>query len=211
MVDYYILRSQFDLHKRSKDHFCGLPSNCFGGKLIAFQSFRNRRSLILLQQVTYRKRKRGLLKKLMEFTILCGVDVHIIMSDVHQGKYIQYMNDRSVSKLVKPSSALHKKIKESLTNEDVSLTITYLNVQKRLKSICCSLRKKASKKRIPHAFPKTPKKNQRTNRLAPSISAMVFNINRKSAKTHMPKIKWAAQMTIKRMTNVMVQIRIVTR
>lgn len=102
-----------------------------------------------------------------------------------------------MGKLVKPSIALSKRIKESLTNEDVSLMITFLNVQKHLNSILCSLGRNASKRRFHRAFPKSPTKNTRTIRLASSISAMVLN-NRKSVVSHVAKIKWSTPMTIKR-------------
>lgn len=71
-------------------------------------------------QITFHKRKRGLLKKMMEFSMLCGVQIHLIMSDIHHKKFTQYMSDPSKKGLAQPSQEVEALIKENLSNQDVN-------------------------------------------------------------------------------------------
>ncbi|TNV81960.1 hypothetical protein FGO68_gene12258 [Halteria grandinella] len=59
----------------------------------------------------------------MEFSMLCNVDIHLIMSDIHHTKYIQYQSDNTLTNLVKPTTKVAKLITETLTNKDVSKKI----------------------------------------------------------------------------------------
>ena len=52
---------------------------------------------LLLLQVTLNKRKKGLIKKAMEISLLTGVNLILTIFDKEEGKVIQYLSD-SVSK-----------------------------------------------------------------------------------------------------------------
>ncbi len=68
-------------------------------------------------KVTFYKRKKGLLKKAMEISILCGVKVFMFINDLKETKMVQYQSEKNdnVMQVLKKSVC-----KELFTNNDVS-------------------------------------------------------------------------------------------
>ena len=63
------------------------------------------------RNVTYSKRKRGILKKAIELSILCGQDIFMVIFDKEKQKLIEFRSKLDFN----PS------IVESLTNKDISI------------------------------------------------------------------------------------------
>ena len=74
-----------------------------------------------LRQITYCKRKKGLLKKAMELSILCGIPVQLIIGIDGDNKVINYESERAAE--LHKRSQNPKLIKESFNNRDVTLIV----------------------------------------------------------------------------------------
>ena len=84
-----------------------------GRKKIIIEPIREDRN----RQVTFMKRKQGLLKKAMELSILCKCEVSVLIFS-EQGKMFEYASN-DMDKMVKRREQ-HSKDSESKTNHDVS-------------------------------------------------------------------------------------------
>lgn len=71
-------------------------------KLVANKNQRN---------VTYSKRKRGILKKAIELSVLCGQDIFLVIFDKQKQKLIEFRS----------SMEFNTKIVDSLTQRDIAL------------------------------------------------------------------------------------------
>lgn len=63
------------------------------------------------RNVTYSKRKRGIIKKAIELSVLCGQDIFMVIFDKEKQKLIEYRS----------SKEFNTTIVEALTNKDIAL------------------------------------------------------------------------------------------
>lgn len=63
------------------------------------------------RNVTYSKRKRGILKKAIELSVLCGQDIFLVIFDKQKQKLIEFRS----------SMEFNTKIVDSLTQRDIAL------------------------------------------------------------------------------------------
>ena len=86
------------------------------------------------QNVTYSKRKRGLIKKTIELSILCGQDIFMVIFDREKQRLVQYSSDASfdhqiINQLLDEQTRLQFKY-DKFTNRDYNLFVTNQNDNK---------------------------------------------------------------------------------
>ena len=100
-------------------------------KIEVFQKIADKNS----RNITYNKRKKGLIKKAMELSILCEQDVYLAIFDKTKNKFVLYTSEEDFEP--NKVSSLHKQLEnnenhEHFDNSDYDLfqenTIPYIEV-----------------------------------------------------------------------------------
>jgi MADS-box transcription factor len=86
-----------------------------GRNKIKIEKIKNER----IRQVTFYKRKKGLLKKAMELGLLCDVKVFLCIVDKND-KSLLYSSDKDINKFINEYMLNPAKRKEIFTDQDVS-------------------------------------------------------------------------------------------